>query len=193
MATKTKDLVLDPLVNTNPIAVQILGICSALAVTGKLETAIVMSIALTTVTAMSNLAISLIRNYIPGSIRIIVQLTVIASLVIVTDQIMRAYLFSTALVMGRAEAFAMANPPWASFVDGVGNGLGYSMILIGLACVRELFGAGKLLGVSIFPLVNEGGWYQPNGLLVLPPAAFFLIGVSIWIMRTLRPGLREEK
>jgi Na+-transporting NADH:ubiquinone oxidoreductase subunit D len=206
MAKKTKEVLFDPLLNTNPIAVQVLGICSALAVTSKLETAIVMSIALTVVVALSNLSISIIRDHIPSSIRIIVQLTIIASLVIITDQVLKAFVYDVAMqlsvfvgliitnciVMGRAEAFAMQNPPWPSFVDGVGNGLGYSLILITVGFVRELLGAGKVLGVSILPLVTEGGWYTPNGLMVLSPAAFFLIGVAIWIMRTINPDLVEE-
>ena len=207
MAQKPKEILLDPLLNSNPIAVQVLGICSALAVTSKLETAIVMSIALTVVVALSNLSISIMRDYIPGSIRIIVQLTVIASLVIITDQVLKAFVYDVAMqlavfvgliitnciVMGRAEAFAMANPPWPSFVDGVGNGLGYSVILISVGFVRELLGSGKVLGVSLMPLVTEGGWYTPNGLMVLSPAAFFLIGIAIWIMRTINPDLVEEE
>ena len=207
MAKKTKEVLLDPLLNTNPIAVQVLGICSALAVTNKLETAIVMSIALTVVVALSNLSVSLLRNHIPSSIRIIVQLTIIASLVIVTDQVLRAFVYDVAMqltvfvglivtnciVMGRAEAFAMQNPPWPSFVDGVGNGLGYSLILIAVGFVRELFGSGTVLGIEVLPLVTEGGWYTPNGVMVLSPAAFFLIGIAIWIMRTINPDLVEEE
>ncbi|PRP98790.1 Na(+)-translocating NADH-quinone reductase subunit D [Enhygromyxa salina] len=207
MAKKAKEVLFDPLLNTNPIAVQVLGICSALAVTSKLETAIVMSIALTVVVALSNLSISIIREHIPSSIRIIVQLTIIASLVIVTDQILKAFVYDVAMqlsvfvgliitnciVMGRAEAFAMQNEPWPSFVDGVGNGLGYSLILISVGLVRELLGSGQILGVSVMPLVTEGGWYTPNGLMVLSPAAFFLIGVAIWIMRTINPDLIEEE
>jgi Na+-transporting NADH:ubiquinone oxidoreductase subunit D len=208
MADKsTKEVLFDPLINSNPIAVQVLGVCSALAVTSKLETAIVMSIALTVVTGFSNLAISLIRDYIPSSVRIIIQLTVIASLVIITDQILRAYVYDVAvqlsvfvgliitncIVMGRAEAYAMANPPWPSFVDGIGNGLGYSLILLSVGFVRELLGSGKILGMSVMPLVSDGGWYTPNGLMVLSPAAFFLIAIAIWIMRTYNPALAEEK
>ena len=207
MAKKSKEILLDPLLNSNPIAVQVLGICSALAVTSKLETAIVMSIALTVVVALSNLSISLIREYIPSSIRIIVQLTVIASLVIVTDQVLKAFVYDVAMqlavfvgliitnciVMGRAEAFAMQNDPWPSFVDGVGNGLGYSVILLSVGFVRELLGSGAVLGMKVMPLVTDGGWYTPNGLMVLSPAAFFLIGVAIWIMRTINPDLVEEE
>ena len=205
MAKKTKEVLFDPLLNTNPIAVQVLGICSALAVTSKLETAIVMSIALTVVVALSNLFI--IRDRIPSSIRIIVQLTIIASLVIITDQVLKAFVYDVAMqlsvfvgliitnciVMGRAEAFAMQNEPLPSFIDGVGNGLGYSLILISVGFVRELLGSGKVLGVSVMPLVTDGGWYTPNGLMVLSPAAFFLIGVAIWIMRTINPELVEEE
>ena len=203
---KNREFLLDPLINSNPIAVQVLGVCSALAVTGKVETALVMSVALTVVTGLSNFFVSLLRNHIPASVRIIVQLTIIASLVIVTDQVLRAFLYETSqqlsvyvgliitncIVMGRAEAFAMQNPPLASLIDGIGNGLGYSMILIGVGVVREIFGTGKVLGISVMTLQSEGGWYNPNGLMVLPPAAFFLIGLGIWIMRTMRPALVEE-
>jgi Na+-transporting NADH:ubiquinone oxidoreductase subunit D len=204
--SKQKEILLDPLINNNPVAVQVLGICSALAVTTKLETAVVMSIALTMVVALSNVSVSVIRNAIPPSIRIIVQLTIIASLVIVTDQVLKAFVFDVSkqlsvfvgliitncIVMGRAEAFAMQNPPKESFIDGIGNGLGYSMILISVGGLRELFGSGKLFNVEVLPLVSDGGWYQPNGLMVLSPAAFFLIGIGIWIMRTYRPALVEE-
>jgi Na+-transporting NADH:ubiquinone oxidoreductase subunit D len=205
MAKSTKEVLFDPLLNSNPIAVQVLGVCSALAVTSKLETALVMSIALTVVTGFSNLSISLIRDAIPSSIRIIVQLTVIASLVIITDPILKAFVYDIAtqlsvfvgliitncIVMGRAEAYAMQNPPWPSFLDGIGNGLGYSMILISVGFIRELLGSGKIFGVSVIPLVTEGGWYTPNGLMVLSPAAFFLIAIAIWIMRTMNPALVE--
>ncbi|MFV8756458.1 NADH:ubiquinone reductase (Na(+)-transporting) subunit D [Nannocystaceae bacterium ST9] len=208
MAAKTtKEVLLDPLFNSNPITVQVLGVCSALAVTSKLETAIVMALGLTVVTGFSNLAISLLRNHIPSSVRIIIQLTVIASLVIITDQLLKAYLYEVStqlsvfvgliitncIVMGRAEAYAMANPPWPSFVDGIGNGLGYSLILLSVGFIRELFGSGKLFGITIMPLVTDGGWYTANGLMVLSPAAFFLIAIAIWIMRTINPALAEEK
>ena len=207
MDKKTKGVIFYPLFNNNPIALQVLGICSALAVTTKLETALVMSIALTTVTAFSNLAISLIRNYIPSSIRIIVQLTVIASLVIVTDQILKAFVFEVSkqmsvyvgliitncIVMGRAEAYAMANKPGISFLDGIGNGLGYSMVLLVIGFFRELFGSGKLFGVEIFQTVNDGGWYVTNGLMVMSPSAFFLIGAGIWILRTVKPEQMEKE
>ena len=207
MDKQTKGVLFDPLFNNNPIALQVLGICSALAVTTKLETALVMSIALTVVTAFSNLAISLIRNYIPNSIRIIVQLTVIASLVIVTDQILKAFVFEVSkqlsvfvgliitncIVMGRAEAYAMANKPGISFLDGIGNGLGYSMVLMGIGFIRELFGSGKLFGVEIFTTTNDGGWYYTNGLMLMPPSAFFLIGIMIWILRTAKPAQMEKE
>jgi Na+-transporting NADH:ubiquinone oxidoreductase subunit D len=202
-----REVLLDPLFNQNPIALQVLGICSALAVTTKLETALVMSLAVTVVTAFSNLLISLIRNSIPPSIRIIVQLTVIASLVIVTDQVLKAFVFEVSkqlsvfvgliitncIVMGRAEAFAMQKPPVESFIDGIGNGAGYSVVLIVVAFFRELLGSGKLLGMSILPLTSEGGWYTPNGLLVLSPGAFFLIALFIWVLRTWKPEQVEAE
>ena len=195
-----KDTLTGPIFKNNPIALQILGICSALAVTSSLQVTLVMCVALTVVTAFSNLFVSAIRKHIPGSIRIIVQMVIIASLVIVVDQFLKAYAYAISkqlsvfvgliitncIVMGRAEAFAMKNPPVASFIDGVGNGLGYSVVLIAVAVIRELFGAGKLLGFEILPLVTEGGWYIPNGLLLLPPSAFFLIGCFIWALRSVR-------
>jgi Na+-transporting NADH:ubiquinone oxidoreductase subunit D len=193
-----KNVLLDPLFNKNPIAVQILGVCSALAVTTSLQVTLVMCIALTSVTAFSNFGIALIRNHIPNNIRIIVQMIIIASLVIVVDQILKAYAYdiskqlsvfvgliiTNCIVMGRAEAFAMKNGPVLSFFDGIGNGLGYSVVLITVGTIRELFGAGKLLGVEILPLIQDGGWYQSNGLLLLPPSAFFIIGLFIWVLRT---------
>ena len=193
-----KEVLFNPVFNNNPIGLQILGICSALAVTSNLNTALVMSVALTLVVAFSNLFISMIRSQIPSSIRMIVQMVIIASLVIVVDQVLKAYAYSLSkqlsvfvgliitncIVMGRAEAFAMQNPPLLSFFDGIGNGLGYSAMLIALGIVRELFGAGKLMGYTILPVVNDGGWYQPNGLLLLPPSAFFLIGLFIWGIRS---------
>ncbi|MEZ4463517.1 MAG: NADH:ubiquinone reductase (Na(+)-transporting) subunit D [bacterium] len=204
--SKTRAVLLDPLFNNNPIGLQVLGICSALAVTTKLETSVVMAAAVTAVTACSNMSIALIRNLIPPSIRIIVQLTVIASLVIVVDQILKAYMFEVSkqlsvfvgliitncIVMGRAEAYAMQNPPVASFIDGIGNGLGYSLVLLFVGFFRELFGSGKLMGVEVLPLTTDGGWYTPNGLMVLAPGAFFLIGVFIWIIRTWKPEQIEE-
>lgn len=207
MAEKKSAILLDPLFNNNPIGLQVLGICSALAVTTKLETAVVMSVAVTAVTMGSNFAISLIRNQIPPSIRIIVQLTVIASFVIMTDQILKAYVYDVSkqlsvfvgliitncILMGRAEAYAMQNPPLVSLLDGLGNGLGYSLVLISVAVVRELFGSGKLFGVTLLPLVTEGGWYNPNGLLLLSPAAFFLIAGFIWAVRTWKPEQVEKE
>ncbi len=209
----TKSVIVDPLVDNNPIALQILGICSALAVTTKMETSIVMAIAVLAVTAFSNLAVSAIRTYIPSSIRIIVQMTVIASLVIVVDQVLKAYMYeiskqlsvfvgliiTNCIVMGRAEGFAMKNDPKMSFLDGVGNGLGYSFILLTVAFFRELFGSGSLFGVTVLNSVNNidpetglAGWYNPNGLMLLSPSAFFLIGVIIWIIRTIKPEQIEE-
>ena len=201
-----KKTLFNPLFKDNPIALQILGVCSALAVTTKMETALLMSVAVTVVIAFSNLFVSLIRNHIPSSIRIIVQMTIIASLVIVTDQILKAYFFSVAkgmtvyvsliitncIVMGRAEAYAMKSPPMQSFIDGIGNGLGYSVVLIFVAFFRELFGSGKLFGYSILPLTSEGGWYQPNGMMLLSPSAFFLIGIFIWILRTINKDQVER-
>jgi len=193
-----KDTLFTPVFKNNPIALQILGICSALAVTSSLKVTVVMCIALTLVTAFSNLFISMIRGFIPSSIRIIVQMTIIASLVIVVDQILKAVAYdiskqlsvfvgliiTNCIVMGRAEAYAMKNPPIPSFLDGIGNGLGYSFVLLVVGTVRELFGSGKLFGIEILPLVTEGGWYTPNGLLLLPPSAFFLIGLLIWGIRS---------
>lgn len=207
MSTPTvKEVLFNPVFKNNPIGLQILGICSALAVTSNLKTAVVMSIALTLVTACSNFFISMIRNQIPSSIRMIVQMVIIASLVIVVDQILKAYAFTLAkqlsvfvgliitncIVMGRAEAFAMQNPPILSFFDGIGNGLGYSAMLLTLGVIRELFGAGKLFGFEIFQLAKDGGWYVPNGLLLLPPSAFFLIGLIIWGLRSWRTEQVEE-
>ncbi|MFO7706268.1 MAG: NADH:ubiquinone reductase (Na(+)-transporting) subunit D [Halopseudomonas sp.] len=193
-----KQVLFEPIFSNNPIALQILGICSALAVTTSMNVTLVMCLALTSVTALSNLFISVIRNQIPSAIRMIVQMVIIASLVIVVDQVLKAYAYdiskqlsvfvgliiTNCIVMGRAEAFAMQNPPHMSFLDGIGNGLGYSFILIVVAFCRELFGAGKLFGIEILPVVNEGGWYQPNGLLLLPPSAFFIIGLIIWALRS---------
>ena len=205
MATKKSEAMLDPLFNNNPIALQVLGICSALAVTTKLETALVMCLAVTGVLTVSNITISLLREHIPGSIRIIVQLVVIASLVIITDQILKAYVFeiskqmsvfvgliiTNCIIMGRAEAFAMQNGPVLSALDGLGNGLGYSAVLLIVAFLRELLGSGKLFGISVMPLISEGGWYQPNGLMLLSPAAFFIIGGLIWALRTWKPDQVE--
>ena len=201
-----RETLFSPVIQNNPIALQILGICSALAVTSSLQVSLVMSVALTAVTAFSSFFISCIRSYIPSSIRIIVQMTIIASLVIVVDQILKAVAYdiskqlsvfvgliiTNCIVMGRAEAFAMKNPPVPSFLDGLGNGLGYSFVLIVVGVVRELFGAGSLMGVEILPVVTEGGWYNPNGLLLLPPSAFFLIGFLIWAIRAMQTEQVEE-
>ncbi|PCI72053.1 MAG: NADH:ubiquinone reductase (Na(+)-transporting) subunit D [Piscirickettsiaceae bacterium] len=205
MSNEAKKIVLDPLIDNNPIGLQVLGICSALAVTTNLGTALVMSLALTSVTAFSNLSISMIRNHVPSAIRIIVQMTIIASLVIVVDQVLKAYVYdlskqlsvfvgliiTNCIVMGRAEAFAMKNPPGLSFLDGIGNGLGYSIVLMFVGTFRELFGSGKLFGVEILSTVNDGGWYVPNGLMLLPPSAFFIIGLMIWGVRVWRPAQVE--
>jgi Na+-transporting NADH:ubiquinone oxidoreductase subunit D len=207
MTESTKDILFKPVLENNPIALQILGICSALAVTSQMSVAFVMCIALTVVTAFSNLFVSLVRNQIPSSIRIIVQMTIIASLVIVVDQVLKAVAYdiskqlsvfvgliiTNCIVMGRAEAYAMKNPPVASFLDGIGNGLGYSAILMSLAVVRELFGSGKLFGFEVLPVASTGGWYIPNGLLLLPPSAFFLIGAFIWVLRTFKKDQVEEE
>ncbi len=204
--SKLKEALITPIFKDNPIALQILGVCSALAVTSSLSVTVVMCIALTLVTAFSNLFISAIRNHVPGSIRIIVQMIIIASLVIVVDQVLKAYAYgiskqlsvfvgliiTNCIVMGRAEAFAMKNPPFESFVDGIGNGLGYSVVLLCVGFVRELFGAGKLFGIEILPLVTDGGWYNPNGLLLLPPSAFFLIAMFIWALRSWKKDQVEE-
>lgn len=202
-----KGLLLSPILDNNPIALQILGICSALAVTTKLETAVVMAIAVIFVTAFSSFFISAIRNFIPNSIRIIVQMAIIASLVIVVDQLLRAYAYdiskqlsvfvgliiTNCIVMGRAEAFAMKEGPVDSFIDGIGNGLGYGAILIVVAFLRELVGSGKLFGMIVFETVNNGGWYQANGLFLLAPSAFFIIGFVIWLLRTFKPEQVENK
>jgi Na+-transporting NADH:ubiquinone oxidoreductase subunit D len=200
-----KKLVLEPIISDNPIALQILGICSALAVTVQLKNVFVMCAAVTLVVAFANMGVSLIRNHVPSSIRIIVQMTIIASLVIVAEQFLKAYLFdqwktmavyvgliiTNCIVMGRTEAFGMKNGPIESFFDGIGNGLGYSFILIIVGFFRELFGSGKLMGHTIFELTKDGGWYQPNGLMLLPPSAFFLIGIVIWLIRTKDPSQVE--
>jgi len=205
MSPEAKHNLTNPLIGNNPITLQILGICSALAVTTSLKTALLLSMAVILVTAFSNASISAIRNHIPGSIRIIVQMTIIASLVIVVDQILKAFAYDTAkqlsvfvgliitncIVMGRAEAYAMKNPVGLSFLDGIGNGLGYSLILVVVAFFRELFGAGTLFGYQILPLTTEGGWYQSNGMLLLPPSAFFIIGIMIWVIRTWKPDQNE--
>ena len=203
---ETKKVLVEPLVNNNPITLQVLGICSALAVTSQMSTSLIMALALTMVTAFSSAAISAIRNHIPSSIRIIVQMTIIASLVIVVDQLLKAFAYdiskqlsvfvgliiTNCIVMGRAEGYAMKNPPLESFMDGIGNGLGYSLILVTVSFIRELLGSGKLLGIEILPLIKDGGWYQPNGLMLLPPSAFFIIGLIIWAVREWKPEQREK-
>lgn len=203
---KVKEVLLKPIFNDNPITLQVLGICSALAVTTKLETSVIMAIAVLAVTACSNAAVSAIRHWIPSSIRIIVQMTIIATLVIVVDQVLQAVAYDASktmsvfvgliitncIVMGRAEAFAMKNPPLLSFIDGIGNSLGYGLILILVGFFRELLGSGKLFGYEVLPLVSEGGWYEPNGLMLLPPSAFFIIGGLIWLLRTWKPDQVEH-
>jgi Na+-transporting NADH:ubiquinone oxidoreductase subunit D len=205
MPSEFRKLVVTPIIDNNPITLQILGICSALAVTTKLAPAIIMSIALTLVLIGSNVIISLIRNHMPNSIRIIIQMTIIASLVIVVDQILKAYAYelsrqlsvfvgliiTNCIVLGRAEAYATQHPPWPSFLDAVGHGAGYSLILIAVAAIRELLGSGTLLDYPILPLVRDGGWYQANGLMLLAPGAFFIIGFMIWGLRTWRPKQKE--
>ena len=206
MSSDAKSVLLQPIFANNPIGLQILGICSALAVTTSLSVALVMCVALTVVTAFSNLFISLIRNQIPSSIRIIVQMTIIASLVIAVDQALQAFAYeiskqlsvfvgliiTNCIVMGRAEAFAMKNPPGISFLDGIGNGLGYSVFLIAVGFFRELFGSGTLFGIEVLPLVANGGWYQGNGLMLLAPSAFFIIGFLIWAIRGKFPEQVEQ-
>lgn len=203
---RPKDVLLDPVFNHNPIALLVLGICSALAVTVNLATALTMSVAVIAVVATSNVVISLIRSQIMASVRIFIQISVIASLVIVVDQVLQAYAFEASkelsvfvglivtncIVMGRAEGFAMKNGPWLSFLDGVGNGLGYSAVLMAVAFFRELFGAGTLFGVTVLEKQADGGWYVPNGLMVMPPSAFFIIGLLIWALRAWKPAQIEE-
>ena len=201
MSREERTVLLDPFFNNNPIALQVLGICSALAVTTQMAPSLIMCVALTAVTAGSSLAVSIVRNYIPSSIRIIVQMCIIASLVIVVDQVLQAYAFETSknlsvfvgliitncIVMGRAEGYAMQNGPWSSLLDGLGNGFGYSLILMGTALCRELIGSGKIFGMVVLPSVNEGGWYYPNGMMLIAPGAFFIIGFFIWALRTWKP------
>ncbi len=203
---EARKVLIDPLIDTNPVTLQVLGICSALAVTTSLLPALMMCIALTSVAALSGAAISSIRHRIPNNIRIIVQMTIIASFVIVVDQMLKAYAFETSrqlsvfvgliitncIILGRAEAFAMSNGIGMSFLDGIGNGLGYSIVLLAVATVRELFGAGSLMGFEILPLTGNGGWYEANGLMLLPPSAFFIIGLLIWVIRTARPKQVEK-
>ena len=200
-----RETLLDPLINKNPVTLQVLGICSALAITNSLNTALIMGVALTAVLIFSNATISMIRSFIPGSLRIIIQVTVIATGVIVVDQVLRAFAPETArtlsvfiglivtncIVLGRAEAFAVKNTVTMSVLDAIGNGLGYTLVLTSVATIRELFGAGTLLGFEILPLVANGGWYLPNQLMLLPPSAFFIIGFLIWGIRSWKPDQVE--
>ncbi len=200
------DLILDPIFKKNPIALLVLGICSALAVTTRMDKAITMSLAVIFVTAFSSAGVAMIRNRIPSSIRIIVQMTIIASLVMLVDQFLKAFsyglskelavfvglIITNCIVMGRAEGFAMSNSVRDSFLDGIGNGLGYSIILVVVAFFRELFGSGKLMNVTLLEKVSDGGWYEPNGLMLLSPSAFFIIGIFIWVLRTFYPDQMEE-
>ena len=206
MKSAVRGALLNPLIKENPVTLQVLGICSALAITNSLYSALVMSVALTSVLAFSNVAISLIRHHLPDSVRIIVQMTIIASSVIVVDELLKAYAPETArtlsvfvglivtncIVLGRAEAFATQNSVGISFLDGIGNGMGYSLILIIVAIIRELFGTGALLGQTIFPLAKDGGWFEPNLMLLLPPSAFFIIGFLIWGVRSWKSAQVEE-
>jgi len=206
LGKREKTALVSPILDVNPIAVQVLGICSALAVTTRMDKALVMGIGVTLVTALANLAVSLVRNHTPNSIRIIVQLAIIASLVIVVDQVLKATLYELSLelsvfvgliitnciVMGRAEGFAMQNPPWLSFLDGIGNGLGYSIVLLLVGFARELTGAGTVFGRVVLPLAKDGGWYEPNGLMLLAPSGLFLIALLIWALRTWKPELQEK-
>ena len=203
---RLKHLMFSPFIDNNPIALQVLGICSALAVTTKLQTAIVMGISVSLVTGFSSFFISMVRNYIPNSIRIIVQMAIVASLVTLVDQLLQAYAYelskqlsvfvgliiTNCIVMGRAEAFAMKEPPLESLVDGIGNGAGYGMMLIIIATIRELVGSGKLFGHTVFQTIQDGGWYQPNGLFLLAPSAFFIIGFLVWGLRTWKPEQAEK-
>ena len=205
--SNVKETLISPIFRNNPIALQILGICSALAVTTTMETTIVMCLALTFVVGFSSLFVSLIRNYVPSSIRIIVQMVIIASMVIIADQVLKAYLYDTSkqlsvfvgliitncIVMGRAEGYAMKNSVIDSFLDGIGNGFGYSVVLLVVGLLRELLGSGKLFGHEILRLTNEGGWYTGNGMMLLAPSAFFLVGLFIWVLRTLDPDQVEEE
>ncbi len=201
-----KKVVTDPLLERNPIAYHVLGICSALAVTTTLKTSIVMSLAVMFVISVSNFSISLIRNHMPSSIRILVQMTIIASLVIIADQLIKAFAFdiskqlsvyvgliiTNCIILGRTEAFASKNPPFLSFLDGIGNALGYALVLIIIGSIREVLGTGKVLGFTVLTVTTEGGWYVPNGLFLLPPSAFFLIGLIVWVIRIWKPEQVEE-
>jgi len=206
MNEENRRILFEPVVDNNPITLQVLGICSALAVTAKLAPSLIMCLALSVVLVCSSAAISLIRNHIPTNIRIIVQITIIASLVIVVDELLRAYAYdiskqlsvfvgliiTNCIVLGRAEAFALQNPVGPSILDALGNSMGYSAILILVATLRELFGSGTLLGYQILRLTRDGGWYEPNGLMLLAPSAFFIIGLLIWAVRTWKPAQVEK-
>ena len=202
-----RNTLIDPLFNKNPVLLQVLGICSALAITNSVLTSLIMSLALTAVLAFSNVCISLIRNHLPNSVRIIVQMTIIATGVIVVDELLQAFapdvartlsvfvslIVTNCIVLGRAEAFAVQNNVRMSFLDGIGNGLGYSLVLIVVGTIRELFGAGTWLGIPILPLAQDGGWYVPNHLMLLPPSAFFIIGLLIWLLRSWKSEQVEER
>lgn len=204
-AKEYKEAFLSPLFATNPIALSVLGICSALAVTTKMDTALTMTIAVTAVLVCSNFAVSLIRNHIPSSIRMIVQMVIIAAMVMIVDLVLQAFAFklskslsvfvsliiTNCIIMGRAEAFAMKNPPLLSIVDGLGNGLGYGLILMIVSFLREFFGSGTIFGFEVLKTINNGGWYMPNGLMILAPSAFFIIGLLIWLFKTINPKLQE--
>ncbi len=206
MSDSARKILVSPVIDNNPITLQVLGICSALAVTTQLAPSVVMCLAVIVVLAVANVSVSLIRNHMPSSIRIIIQMTIIASLVILVDQILKAYAYeiskqlsvfvgliiTNCIVLGRAEAFASSNKPWPSLLDGIGHGIGYSVILLAVAFVRELFGSGRLFGHQILPLVTDGGWYNPNGLLLLAPSAFILIGLMIWAIRAWKPVQVEK-
>ena len=200
-----KETFLTPIIANNPVMIQVLGICSSLAVTSSMKTAFVMGISVSCVCALANLAISIVRNYIPNSVRIIAQMTVIASLVIIVDQILRAFAYdlskqlsvyvgliiTNCIVMGRTEGFALKSKPIPSFLDGLGNGLGYLLVLCVVASIREIFGSGTWFGLTVFETVNNGGWSVPCGLLVMPPCAFFILGLLIWGVKSIRKDLQE--
>lgn len=203
--TKTLGMLIDPIFKNNPIAIQVLGICSALAVTSNMNTTVVMCLAVIFVISLSSFFVSVMRNFIPSSIRIIVEMTIIATLVIIADQFIKAYFFeisqklsvfvgliiTNCIILGRAEGFAMKNPPFQSLVDGFGNALGYSVILLVVGFFRELIGSGSLFGIQIFQLASSGGWYTPNGLFVLAPSAFFIIGLMIWGIKIATKNFEE--
>ena len=200
-----KEAFLTPIIANNPVMIQVLGICSSLAVTSSMKTAFVMGLSVIFVCSIANLAISTVRSLIPNSVRIIAQMTVIASLVILVDQVLKAFAYdlskqlsvyvgliiTNCIVMGRTEGFALKSKPLASFLDGLGNGLGYMLVLCVVASIREIFGSGSWFGMTVFETVNNGGWYVPCGLLVMPPCAFFLVGLLIWVVKTFRKDLQE--